>query len=121
LLRGLSDALRTMVRDSDIVARFGGEEFVLALPDTDLAGARLLARRILQCVEAVRWEAAPKDLTVTASVGIASLGGQRQPTPAKILDDLVASADRAMYEAKRRGRNRACAFSDLDSRTPDSH
>jgi len=92
------DALRRGVRDSDVVGRYGGEEFLLVLPNTDGEGAREVAER---CRELVR-EARVGTVAITASLGVASY-----PT-ANITraDDLIHRADEALYRAKERGRDR---------------
>jgi diguanylate cyclase (GGDEF)-like protein len=92
--------LRDEVRQTDVVARYGGEEFVLLLPgfDTDQAWRRLEALR-----EQLGSAALPIGgcaVNVTFSAGVAALNGSEDP------DELIAAADRALYEAKRRGRNR---------------
>ncbi|HTD64699.1 MAG TPA: diguanylate cyclase [Verrucomicrobiae bacterium] len=94
LLAGVASALRGSIRSTDFVARYGGDEFVAILPETDLAGARVLAERMLTML-AVRDEGGT---LCTVSIGIASLeaGGA---------DDLFRSADAALYDAKRKGKN----------------
>jgi diguanylate cyclase (GGDEF)-like protein/putative nucleotidyltransferase with HDIG domain len=92
--------LRHAVRGSDIVARYGGEEFAVILPDAGAARARLLAERIRAAVarEPVTVEGRP--LAVTASVGVATMRA-----PARSKNELLRRADRALYRAKRLGRN----------------
>lgn len=91
---------RAEIRGIDIVSRIGGEEFMLALPDTDMGGAAMVARRLLDRLEASRPELDDGTvLTVTASIGVATrMEGDS-------LDALMMRADHAMYEAKRAGRN----------------
>lgn len=90
-------------RESDLVARFGGEEFVVLLPGADAAAAREVAERIQQAVVALALphDGAPWGI-VTVSFGVASMRPQREQAPA----ELVRRADRAMYRAKQAGRNR---------------
>ncbi|MEP9317918.1 diguanylate cyclase [Pseudomonas sp. LABIM340] len=102
-LREIAQALATTVnRSTDLVARYGGEEFVFLAPMTDLAGARGMANKLLQAVEAL---ALPHELSplgrVSVSIGIAAaVPGQEASAEA-----LVARADAALYEAKKQGRN----------------
>jgi diguanylate cyclase (GGDEF)-like protein len=103
----VADLLRRQARQSDTVARLGGEEFVLLMPDTSAEGALGLAQRLqselavlgLPMPEAHGQQAAPGTLTV--SIGLCTRV-EFSGDPA----DLVAQADQAMYQAKREGRNR---------------
>lgn len=90
-----------MLRVPDILARFGGEEFVILLPDTDLANARHVAERIRKEVATHRDKALP---TYTASLGVAVAQGA--PGNAGDIEALIAAADAALYRAKQGGRNR---------------
>jgi diguanylate cyclase (GGDEF)-like protein len=100
VLVAVADALRRSIRDSDMVARYGGEEFVLLLPSTDLPGARDLAERCRAVVAATQVAGRQGLLSVTASMGVASL------PPALDLDQLLSAADEALYRAKHDGRDR---------------
>jgi len=97
-------------RPDDIVARLGGEEFVILLPDTQLAGADAVAARIQQAVRslAVENKASPFEQKLTISIGV---GAVNQPTNGVDPTVLVDCADQAMYDAKHTGRNRTCARS----------
>lgn len=106
VLRRLADILRSQVRTADMVARFGGEEFMLILPDTDSAGARGLAERFREAIEAGNWPHHP----VTASFGVATLSPDQPPM---VAEALIAQADRALYHSKREGRNRVTHADDL--------
>jgi diguanylate cyclase (GGDEF)-like protein len=89
-------------RPGDLAARFGGEEFVLILPGTPLSGAQKVAHHILQDVRKLNLPHRGSSHTiVTVSLGIASL----VPTAQTTFDDLIREADKALYKAKRRGRN----------------
>ena len=102
VLRRLGALLQDRLRGTDFGARYGGEEFAVLLPDTDRAGAMLLAERLREAVAELRVSAGDEELTPTASFGVASF-------PEQPLTKLVAAADAALYEAKRAGRNRAAA------------
>lgn len=108
LKRIAAELAKAVKRDSDLVARFGGEEFVLILPMTDQGEARVFAETIRASVERldIRHPDSPTSSKVTISLGIATETGGRFPAR----DALVGGADAALYAAKQRGRNRAAAF-----------
>jgi len=91
-----AQVLSANTRTHDLLARWGGEEFVLACPDTTLDNACGLAEKLRRCIEENDW---PKGLQVTASFGVAQILPQESPT------DFIARADRALYVAKAQGRN----------------
>jgi diguanylate cyclase (GGDEF)-like protein len=103
-LRQVAQALKALLhRPGDMLARFGGEEFVALLPNTPPAGAQALAERLRQAVEALALEHAPESALrrVTISLGAASLVPGRGQDSA----GLVKAADEALYQAKSQGRN----------------
>lgn len=99
VLRGVAAILRASLREHDIAGRYGGEEFVVALPDTDLAGAVTIGERIRRCIETGLPEACG-DIRCTASIGVAE-ADRATPDPA----EWIRRADRALYRAKALGRN----------------
>jgi len=105
VLRGLAAAARGALRASDLLGRWGGEEFLAVLPETDLAGARVMAERLRHAVEAMRVEFEGWQLVATVSLGVAE-GLPAQHPDALSADRLVARADEALYRAKAAGRNR---------------
>lgn len=100
-LRAIGRACFASVRQGDVVARYGGEEFVVLLPHAPLEGARVVAERIRARVAAVPLEEAGQSIPLTVSIGMATAAeGQEE------IEGLIKRADDAMYEAKRRGKNR---------------
>ena len=97
VIRHLSDTMRQRVRDSDIVARLGGEEFIVMLPDTDAKGAQVLAEELVKVVASRQVPVAGK---VTISAGVSQLDIKLED-----LAEMLKGADEALYVAKRSGRN----------------
>ncbi|MEE8602261.1 GGDEF domain-containing protein [Euzebya tangerina] len=95
LLMAVGETLRATVRESDVVARIGGEEFVILGPDTGREGALHLAARVHAAIQAI-----DEPVTVTASVGVSLL-----PELTDDPDELLSQADAAMYQAKQGGRD----------------
>lgn len=108
--------LKGQTREGDIIARFGGEEFVLALPHTDLDGARQLADRVLASLRSLAFNAGGKTLRVTTSIGISGLTGLESPDRPDLLESLLRQADQALYFSKAHGRDQSRAFADIDFR-----
>ncbi len=104
LLREVVKRIVASVREHDVLGRFGGEEFALIVPGGDREAAASTAERVREAVEARPFEVEGRDMTATLSAGIAVLGEDGADW-----DALVGAADRALYEAKRRGRNRVVA------------
>jgi diguanylate cyclase (GGDEF)-like protein len=102
VLRQVARIFGQTLRQDDFVFRYGGEEFLLLLPETDLTGAETLAQRIRTAIAAHPWAELHPQLRVTLSFGLAQLrpGGDEA--------GLIAAADARLYEAKRRGRDRVC-------------
>ena len=101
VLVATADALRHQLRDSDLRARMGGEEFLVYLPDASASAASAIAQRLCGAVQQIRLSELGEDIPVTVSIGLAcvtSAGGTWA--------DWLAAADRALYDAKRAGRNR---------------
>jgi len=101
VLRMIADTVRATLRESDLAGRYGGEEFAVVLPHTGLDGARQVAERIRRGCDGARLPLPAGPLTVTVSIGVATLKpGMRRP------EDLIGQADEALYRAKAEGRNR---------------
>src|SRR6201996_194840 len=103
VLKEFASRIAANVRGIDLACRYGGEEFVVAMPDTDIAFATNIAERLRQSIEAnpVRISRAPNALNITVSIGIAKYEGGDDTA-----DKLLHRADQALYRAKRSGRNR---------------
>lgn len=104
-LRNCANLCRSLVREHDTVARIGGEEFALLLPETDPANARILAERFRMAVEKLLVE---HDTGITVSLGIAAV----RPGETAV-DAALSRADQAMYAAKNAGRNRTVLHGEL--------
>lgn len=106
VIKGLGDVLRRIKRDTDVVARFGGEEFVIICEQTDQEGALNLAERIRRELENTTFQTELGPLNVTASVGVAPF-----PAAGKDWPSLFKATDEALYVSKRSGRNRVTVWS----------
>ena len=109
--------LKGQTREGDLIARFGGEEFVLALPNTDIEGARQLADRVLESLRGIAFSAEDTRLQITASIGYACLTGEETPEQPDLLEQLLRKADHALYHCKACGRDQAWAYSELPGGT----
>ena len=124
VLCSVVNVLRQRVRAQDLVGRYGGEEFMVVLPDTGLVGAEQLARELCKAVEMSRCRVDGADgvdgvegdgIAVTVSIGV--FGGRLESGDS--WDMLIAAADRALYQAKENGRNRVEVATVL--RRPSAH
>src|SRR5882757_3970224 len=106
VLRAMAERCLSVVRESDIVGRLGGEEFAIALSDTDMPDAFQTAERLCRGVAAEPFAIDSDKLHVTVSIGVAARRAQHSDP-----DDLLRFADRALYAAKANGRN--CVVADI--------
>ena len=104
VLAGVSCLIRQGLRETDILGRWGGDEFLMVLPDTDRAGAMLVIDRILKSIRANRVSVDDENLAVTVSAGLrwVSVCAERVQT----FNALMRDADVALYRAKNEGRDR---------------
>ena len=106
LLKHLAMAIRNELRDNDVPARYGGDEFIVFLSETPATGATIVAERIRDAMASTPIDVGGgKFVTSTVSIGIAGF-----PEDGGNIDAITARADRAMYQAKREGRNRVVRF-----------
>jgi diguanylate cyclase (GGDEF)-like protein len=106
-LRMIGGSIDSIVRQEDFAARYGGEEFIMLLPGVDAGGALEIAERMRRAIEVltIPHQAAPLG-TVSVSVGVATLSLAQASNE----QQLIEAADAALYEAKRRGRNRVAVY-----------
>ena len=107
ILQSIASRVASLIREEDCLARYGGEEFCCILPETGINGAVIIAERIRNIISETENNFHNVSLIVTVSLGVAETG-QSIDTQEK----LIKSADRALYEAKKTGRNRVVAFSE---------
>jgi diguanylate cyclase (GGDEF)-like protein len=105
-LKSIANCMLACIRESDILFRYGGEEFCIALSNTSLAGARKLAERVRRALEILVVRTSGARLHVTASFGVATLGADDDAA------HLVEKADQSLYRAKALGRNRIASQAD---------
>ncbi|MFQ5644949.1 MAG: GGDEF domain-containing protein [Thiogranum sp.] len=101
-LKAVANTIDACKRDGDLLFRYGGEEFVVLMRDTDLAGSHLLAERIRTSFETTPCICSGADLNIRVSIGVSVLQENDSPV------SLFARADQALYNAKRNGRNQVC-------------
>ncbi len=102
----LASLIDSLLRDSDLLGRYGGEEFGIILPDTPLAGAKEVAERICKAVADYPMLFNQQTIRTSLSMGVVEF----LPTEHHIHDDLIRCADMALYQAKRNGRNQVSVF-----------
>jgi diguanylate cyclase (GGDEF)-like protein len=100
LLRQLAHAIQRELRASDVPARYGGDEFIVLLPETPAQGALDVAERIRKVISATPLALEGRTVACSVSIGLACF-----PEDGRTLDTLAARADRALYQAKKAGRD----------------
>jgi diguanylate cyclase (GGDEF)-like protein len=103
ILASAAQHIASRLREPDMFCRYGGEEFVILLPETDQFGAATVAEELRAGLSGLNLEHREKKLPLTASFGVADISNQ-----CTTLDVLLALADKALYEAKESGRNLVC-------------
>lgn len=112
VLRAVAGIIREGSRSVDVAARYGGDEFVALLPETDPSGAYVVAEKIRQGVTELVVEAAGQQVTTSLSIGVVSY-----PEDGLTADELMIAADEAMYLSKRLGKNRVVGYVDPGGET----
>jgi len=115
-LKAIARTFRIFLREYDLVGRFGGEEFAVLLPHTKALDAYGIAERIREHIAATPLEVGDlpdeEQVRVTVSMGVAALGAHWDITAGSQITDLLAAADRALYQAKRAGRDQVCVVTE---------
>lgn len=108
VIRRVADVMRSALREYDLPARFGGDEFAILMPETTIAEAMAVAERIRRGVASIELKTSAGSIApATVSIGVALF-----PAHGGSASELLGAADRAVYQAKALGRNRVCAFAD---------
>jgi two-component system cell cycle response regulator len=112
VLKGVVDVIKKTIRNIDIPARYGGEEFAIILLGTGAHGALKIAERLRKAVMNRTFSAENKTFKVTISIGISTC-----PNDGKRKEEIIEKADKALYHAKRTGRNRSVLWSEINGQT----
>ena len=105
MLQAVARTCQDALRKADIIGRYGGEEFIVALPETDRAHSLMVAERLRERVEKINLDCSQGQVRVTLSVGVAQFNGLEDS-----LEKMIERADRGMYVAKQAGRNRVSLY-----------
>lgn len=108
VLEEIAQILTRLKRSSDVACRLGGEEFVVVLPDTPVHDAQQMAERVREVIEQAVITYEKENIKLTSSFGVAS------HCELVDMEELLKQADKALYEAKSKGRNRVCLFAQTD-------
>jgi diguanylate cyclase (GGDEF)-like protein len=110
VLKDVANALKEEIRESDILARFGGEEFVIAFTDIDSKKSKRFAERIRKKISSLGWKVGGQEVKITISIGMHCLVEEALEQDHFDIDALLTYADKALYAAKARGRNKVMFF-----------
>lgn len=118
VLKSTAECLMGQAREKvDWTVRYGGEEFLIVLPETDCDGARIMAERVRVAVSNMRMQVAETQIQVTASFGVACVNFRQKQKPVVTMEELINKADEQLYRSKREGRNRVSVV-DIDMFSP---
>jgi diguanylate cyclase (GGDEF)-like protein len=112
VLRGVARVIRSGLRGIDVPARYGGDEFVALLPETDPSGAYVVAEKIRQAASEMTIETGGQQIKTSLSIGVVSY-----PEDGRTADELMIAADEAMYSSKSFGKNKVVGYADPDDLT----
>jgi diguanylate cyclase (GGDEF)-like protein len=101
VLRDIAQLIDETLREHDLIGRYGGEEFLVLLPDTEQKGAELLAERVRHEVEVFNFTHEGEKIPLTVSLGVHTMSKEKTD-----YEEVIKQADNALYQAKRAGRNR---------------
>jgi diguanylate cyclase (GGDEF)-like protein len=116
VLKCAASLFKESARSTDLVARYGGEEFAVMMPETELADAAVFAEKIRSLVEGMPFDTQAGPIAVSVSIGVASVPHSRIPTA----KELIIAADKALYRAKKNGRNQVQCENRREMRAPRS-
>jgi diguanylate cyclase (GGDEF)-like protein len=105
VLKGVSEAIQNSIRDCDFAARYGGDEFAVVLPETELKGAAMAAERMRKAVEDLEIATNGIDIDVSISIGVTCY---HTLADKKDKSEIISEADKALYKSKKKGRNKTC-------------
>jgi diguanylate cyclase (GGDEF)-like protein len=114
ILRGVAQLIKAALRGIDIAARYGGDEFVAMLPETDQDGAYFVAEKIRQMAAELVVETGGHQISTSLSIGVVSY-----PEDGQTADELMIAADEAMYSSKRLGKNRVVGYATTNEDGPE--
>lgn len=106
VIKRVASKLIELTRQSDIVSRYGGEEFALVFPETNIDGAQIISEKIRECIENEVVICEEKSLKFTISIGVSEFDFKKD----KSIEGVLNRSDEALYQAKRSGRNRVCCI-----------
>ncbi len=120
VLIGVSQLLKRQIRKGDLLARLGGEEFVIALINTDKQGAKQFAERLRIMVNELKWSYQKTTIHISTCIGISTLALDNERSTESISRTMMSDADKALYFCKENGRNQVISFSDLENTASSS-